>query len=116
MFFFIPVIALSSSFVLDRRTKSAAEGLGAGEVTKTRKSPTMDSVEATRRLHTKKQTLDDAYAAPANFLEIDVINPITHGIAKKRYTDYEVRMRVKSCHFLVMYTSKDLLYLADLLE
>ena len=23
----------------------------------------------------KKQTLDDAYAAPANFLEIDVINP-----------------------------------------
>ena len=55
----------------------------------------MDNTEATRRLNTKKQTLDDAYAAPANFLEIDVINPITHGIAKKRYTDYEVRMRVK---------------------
>lgn len=54
----------------------------------------MDNAEATRRLHTKKQTLDDAYAAPANFLEIDVINPITHGVAKKRYTDYEVRMRV----------------------
>jgi len=53
----------------------------------------MDNAEATRRLNTKKQTLDDAYAAPANFLEIDVINPITHGIAKKRYTDYEVRMR-----------------------
>ena len=55
----------------------------------------METAEATRRLHTKKQTLDDAYAAPANFLEIDVINPITHGMAKKRYTDYEVRMRVK---------------------
>ena len=54
----------------------------------------MDNTEATRRLHTKKQTLDDAYAAPANFLEIDVINPITHGVAIKRYTDYEVRMRV----------------------
>nr|CAG4636612.1 EOG090X0GN3 [Eubosmina coregoni]SVE70138.1 EOG090X0GN3 [Eubosmina coregoni] len=53
----------------------------------------METAEATRRLHTKKQTLDDAYAAPANFLEIDVINPITHGMAKKRYTDYEVRMR-----------------------
>lgn len=50
--------------------------------------------EATRRLQSKKQTLDDAYAAPANFLEIDVVNPITHGIARTRYTDYEVRMRV----------------------
>ena len=49
---------------------------------------------ATCRLGTKKQTLDDAYAAPANFLEIDVINPITHGIGNKRYTDYEVRMKV----------------------
>ena len=55
-----------------------------------------NNAEATRRLHTKKQTLDDAYAAPANFLEIDVINPITHGVAKKRYTDYEVRMRVSN--------------------
>ncbi|XP_014482579.1 PREDICTED: sorting nexin-3 isoform X1 [Dinoponera quadriceps] len=51
------------------------------------------TVDATRRLNVKKQTLDDAYAAPANFLEIDVINPITHGVGKKRYTDYEVRMR-----------------------
>ncbi|PBC26172.1 Glutamate [NMDA] receptor subunit [Apis cerana cerana] len=52
------------------------------------------TVDATRRLNVKKQTLDDAYAAPANFLEIDVINPITHGVGKKRYTDYEVRMRI----------------------
>ena len=48
----------------------------------------------TRRLGVKKQTLDDAYAAPANFLEIDVVNPETHGVAKRRYTDYEVRMKV----------------------
>ena len=33
--------------------------------------------------------MDDAYAVPANFLEIDVINPITHGVANKRYTGYE---------------------------
>lgn len=51
--------------------------------------------EATRRLQTKKQTLDDAYAEPANFLEIDVCNPITHGVSRNRYTDYEVRMRVR---------------------
>ena len=54
----------------------------------------MASEDATQRLSSKKQTLDDAYAAPANFLEIDVINPITHGIGNKRYTDYEVRMKV----------------------
>ena len=49
---------------------------------------------ATARIQSKKQTLDDAYAPPANFLEIDVVNPQTHGVGKKRYTDYEVRMRV----------------------
>ena len=48
----------------------------------------------------KKQTLDDAYAAPANFLEIDVINPITHGIGNKRYTDYECRLKVGSSTYL----------------
>jgi hypothetical protein len=57
------------------------------------------TAEATKRLHVKKQTLDDAYAAPANFLEIDVVNPITHGVAKKRYTDYEVRMKVSTFIF-----------------
>ena len=56
----------------------------------------MANEDATKRLMSKKQTLDDAYAAPANFLEIDVINPITHGIGNKRYTDYEVRMKVIS--------------------
>jgi sorting nexin-3/12 len=49
---------------------------------------------ATARIQSKKQTLDDAYAPPANFLEIDVLNPRTHGIGKKRYTEYEIRMRV----------------------
>lgn len=53
------------------------------------------NTDATRRLNVKKQTLDDAYAVPANFLEIDVVNPMTTLISgKKRYTDYEVRMRV----------------------
>lgn len=47
----------------------------------------------TKRLEFKKQNLDDAYAVPANVLEIDVVNPETKGIGKKRYTDYEVRMR-----------------------
>lgn len=51
------------------------------------------SSTATQRLITKRQTLDEAYAPPANFLEIEVVNPITHGVGKNRYTDYEVRLR-----------------------
>ena len=49
---------------------------------------------ATARIQPKKQTLEDAYSPPANFLEIDILDPQTHGVAKNRYTDYEVRMRV----------------------
>ena len=63
----------------------------------------MNDSDATRRLSSKKQTLDDAYAAPANFLEIDVINPITHGVGNKRYTDYEVRMKVIKTQFGLVY-------------
>lgn len=50
----------------------------------------------TKRLDFKKQTLDDAYAVPANLLEIEISNPETHGIARNRYTDYELKMRVSS--------------------
>lgn len=54
------------------------------------------------RLQTKKQSLDDMYSVPANFLEIDVINPQTTIIAgKKKYTDYEIRMRVRFIFYLV---------------
>lgn len=51
---------------------------------------------ATARIQPKKQTLEDAYSPPANFLEIDVLDPQTHGVGKKRYTDYGLRLRV-SC-------------------
>lgn len=52
------------------------------------------SILTNRRLMPSK----DAYAVPANFLEIDVVNPMTTITAgKRRYTDYEVRMRVCFC-------------------
>ena len=57
---------------------------------------TPNNATATARINSKKQTLDDAYAPPANFLEIDVLDSQTHGVGKNRYTDYEVRMRVCS--------------------
>ncbi|KAJ6633633.1 Sorting nexin-12 [Pseudolycoriella hygida] len=64
-----------------------------------------ESEEATKRLNTKKQTLDDAYA-PTNFLEIDVANPITTMVqGKNRYTDYEIRMRTNLPVFKVKESS-----------
>jgi hypothetical protein len=71
------------------------------------------TVDATKRLNVKKQTLDDAYAAPANFLEIDVVNPITHGVGKKRYSDYEVRMRVSLWPVSLYHMTLTVLVLTD---
>lgn len=65
----------------------------------------MSASGATARIQTKKQTLDEAYSPPANFLEIDILNPETHGIGKKRYTDYEVRMQTNLPVFKVKESS-----------
>merc|ERR1711931_156154 len=45
------------------------------------------------RLERRKQNPEDAYAQPANFLEIDVHNPITHGVGNLRFTEYTVSTR-----------------------
>ncbi|KAG5673829.1 hypothetical protein PVAND_003843 [Polypedilum vanderplanki] len=58
------------------------------------------------RLHTKKQSLDDMYSAPANFLEIDVLNPQTTIVqGKKKFTDYEIRMKTNLPVFKVKESS-----------
>lgn len=85
-------------------------GVGVGGVNVVVAAPPQD---ATRRLQTKKQTLDDAYAVPANFLEIDVCNPITHGVARNRYTDYEIRMRVCFFDFLLVFRNQLILFFTE---
>ena len=50
----------------------------------------------TARISIRPQTIREAYEPPANVLEVDVINPQTHGLAGKRFTDYEVRLKVKN--------------------
>ena len=58
-------------------------------------APSQAGGPTTKRLDFKHQTLDDAYAAPANLLEIEVSAPETHGIGRGRYTDYVIRMKVR---------------------
>ncbi|KAG7694105.1 hypothetical protein KL930_002931 [Ogataea haglerorum] len=41
-----------------------------------------------------KQTFDELYGEPENFLELEVVNPVTHGNkSTNMYTDYEIRVR-----------------------
>ncbi len=61
-------------------------------------APVAAGEPTTKRLETKKQSLDDAYAAPANLLEIEIADPENHGFGRQRYTDYEIRMRVRATH------------------
>merc|ERR1712226_88470 len=48
---------------------------------------------ATSRLPPRPQPAPGGYEPPENFLEVDVVNPETHGIGSKRYTDYEIKVR-----------------------
>ena len=40
-----------------------------------------------------EENSDTSYIVPSNFLDIDVVNVQVHGVGKKRYADYEVRMK-----------------------
>ena len=53
---------------------------------------------ATSRLPPRPQTIPGGYEPPENFLEVDVVNPETHGIGSKKYTDYEIKVRVCFLH------------------
>lgn len=70
------------------------------------------------RLSAKKQSLDDMYSVPANFLEIDVINPqTTIQAGKKKFTDYEIRMRVScSRKFLGIFFSSLVVFVPHILS
>ncbi|KAH9452619.1 hypothetical protein MJO28_008477 [Puccinia striiformis f. sp. tritici] len=51
------------------------------------------------------QTLDEMYAVPENYLEIEVRNPTTYDNIRKPYTDYEITCRTNIPAFKVKYSS-----------
>ncbi|KAL7746250.1 Sorting nexin-3 [Sorochytrium milnesiophthora] len=53
----------------------------------------------------RSPSTDDLYALPENFLEIEVKNPITHGIGRKMYTDYEILCKTNIPAFKSMSSS-----------
>jgi len=77
--------------------------------------------ESTKRITPQKQTLDDAYSPPANYLEITVADAKTYGEGRKRWTDYKVSMRTNLPIFKVKETTvrrrySDFKWLKDELE
>lgn len=61
------------------------------------------------------------YGVPENFLEVEVRSPMTHGIGRKMYTDYEIITRTNIPAFKLRYSSvrrrySDFEYFRDILE
>ncbi|GMK55299.1 hypothetical protein CspeluHIS016_0203550 [Cutaneotrichosporon spelunceum] len=42
------------------------------------------------RIAGRPQTFEEMYAVPESFLEIEVRNPLTHGVGRRMFTDYEI--------------------------
>ncbi|ESW95883.1 hypothetical protein KL938_002754 [Ogataea parapolymorpha] len=52
-----------------------------------------------------KQTFDELYGEPENFLELEVVNPVTHGNkTTNMYTDYEIVCRTNIPAFKKKYS------------
>lgn len=76
----------------------------------------VDSLSTPRR-----ETVEDMYGVPENFLEVEVRNPLTHGVGRKMYTDYEIVTRTNIPAFKLRYSSvrrrySDFEYFRDILE
>ncbi|KAE8271263.1 hypothetical protein A4X09_0g1091 [Tilletia walkeri] len=56
-------------------------------------------------LNTRRETLEEMYGVPENFLEVEVKDPITHGFGRKAYTDYEIVTRTNIPAFKVRYST-----------
>ncbi|KAF1740595.1 hypothetical protein MXB_4270 [Myxobolus squamalis] len=53
----------------------------------------------TNRIDIPNQNNSEAYAPPADYLKIEVKDPITHLTNGKRFTDYAVSTKVQLSHF-----------------
>ena len=48
-----------------------------------------------REMKAPTPTLEVAPAMPVPSHKIEIVNPLTHGVGQTRYTDYEIRARVR---------------------
>ncbi|PQE06162.1 sorting nexin-3 protein [Rutstroemia sp. NJR-2017a BBW] len=69
----------------------------------------------------RQQSFEEIYGPPENFLEIEVVDPQTHGIGRNMYTDYEINCSTnipafKLRHSTVRRRYSDFEYFRDILE
>lgn len=72
-------------------------------------------------LNLRRESPEDMYGVPENFLEVEVRNPMTHGYGRKMYTDYEIVTRTNIPAFKIRYSSvrrrySDFEHFRDILE
>jgi len=73
------------------------------------------------RVNIRQQNLDELYQTPENTLEIEVVNPQSHGVGRKMYTDYEIICRTNIPAFKLKSSSvrrrySDFEHFRDILE
>jgi len=73
------------------------------------------------RVNIRQQALEELYQTPENTLEIEVVNPLTHGNGRKMYTDYEIICRTNIPAFKLKSSSvrrrySDFEHFRDILE
>lgn len=92
-----------------------------GTVSTSRYPTTYSPFARVESLNQRRETPEDMYGVPENFLEVEVINPQTHGYGRKMYTDYEIVTRTNIPAFKLRYSSvrrrySDFEYFRDVLE
>lgn len=78
-------------------------------------------VDSLSSASTRNLPPEDMYGVPENFLEVEVRSPLTHGVGRKMYTDYEIVTRTNIPAFKLRYSSvrrrySDFEYFRDILE
>ncbi|KAJ1831552.1 Sorting nexin-3 [Coemansia sp. RSA 2711] len=76
---------------------------------------------STRPLPAREQTAEEQYGEPESYLEIEVRNPLTHGVGRKMHTDYEIICRTNIPNFKLRQSSvrrrySEFEWLRDLLQ
>ncbi|PWN53423.1 Phox-like protein [Violaceomyces palustris] len=84
-------------------------------------TPTYSPFARVDSLNQRRETAEEMYGVPENFLEVEVRNPMTHGFGRKMYTDYEIVTRTNIPAFKIRYSSvrrrySDFEYFRDYLE
>jgi len=84
---------------------TSSSGSGNGNASSSNEASGSSSGQGQPPVAARSQAVEDMYAVPENYLEIEVRDPRTHDFGRKMYTDYEIMCRTNIPAFKVKYSS-----------